>query len=717
MRVSRSPHVGILIRRAALPLMVFALAVLVRLSFLQEVKDLPTYRFLQSDELAAHQAGVACMEGRLPRHAYLKAPLYTYFLAGVYTLLGPDPHYARIVQAVLCSLNSVLVYRIAERLFGWVVALLAGVVGAVYWVFVFFAVTIVDASLAALFYLLLAYVLVILDHRKAWPWLVAGVVMGLGAITRPNVLIFAPVLALAVLIITLKKARRPLVDRGQSAPPGTEAEPPSSSPAPRAPNPEPRLLAWRRALTNVAALTIGCCAVIAPVTIRNRIVGDEWVLIAAYGGLNLWVGNNPDSDGKNVAYMAGEGALEVAPADPNDVWSDALGDRVARHYAEKTMGRPLKRGEMDNFYSRLALQYIRRQPNKFIADTLRRFCYFFNAYEFETVRDPYRLCRFSRVLRVLSWLHFGVLCPLLVVGCFLGFTMNARPPGLTYLLLALVSMLAGGALFVMNSRFRMPLVYLGVPLAAYGTVQLLDMCRRNRRWSRRIVCTVLLTATAVLSNWDVLGYRPSYHTDLRFAEAVACWQAKRPDLMAEAAPLLEEALLADEARGCRTWTTLITHSRPHTLLFAGYGLLKVPAKTLHYGSLMAFEEPFDPTYGRPFFEILSVMDPKRAQDLLMSLVKSKRREAAALLLEILSPPLPATDAANANLQYARRYKDPVALQRTERILLEGISNQADPSSLYAWLDEVHAAMRSLGLPTTPATRPTTATQGAERHGR
>jgi hypothetical protein len=713
----------LLLGRCLLLLALFTIAVGFRMLFLRQVKDLPTYRFIQSDELAAHQAGVACMQGRLPPDAYLKAPLYTYFLAAVYSVFGPDPYYARIVQAVISGLAPVLVFLIAERLFGRAVGVISGLIGAAFWVFVLFAVELVDASLATLFYLLLAWTLVVADDRRWWHWAVAGAVMGVGAITRPNILLFAPVLVVAVFILTLKRARGQRAGGGEIASPtgdktgappnpsGSETPPTDTivagckRPQPVAPDLKPETRsAWRGALINVVALTAGCCAVIAPVTIRNRIVGGEWVLIAAYGGMNLWVGNSPDSDGKNVVYLVGEGVPQAAPIDPNDAWSDALGDRVARYYAEKTMGRRLRRGELDSFFSHLALKFISEHPRKFIVDTIHRTCYLFNAYEFATVRDPYLLCCFSRLLNVLSYFHFGVLCPLLGVGVVAAVMRRPKPPGLIYCLLLMAAVAVGGVLFVVNSRFRMPLVFLGVPLAALGIRRVRELCRTGQPWSRRLGYGAVLLGLALLSNWDFLGYRPAYHTDLRFAEAAACWEARRADLMAQAAPRLEDALQADQTRGCRTWATLITHSRPNTLLFAGYSLLGNLQKVFQYGTLMSFEEPFDPVMARPFFEIVAKVAPDRGRTLLDSLMQARRKEAAGFLLEILSPCLPETEVVDANLQYARQFKDVAALRRAERFLAEQVRRKPDDPSQRALLDEVRSTMRVWTLQTQSATR-------------
>lgn len=659
-------------------LLLLGAAIGLRLAFLAEVDQLPTYVHLQSDELAAHQAGVACMEGRLPPHVFLKAPVYMYALGGLYTLAGSDPYVARLVQAVLCSLAVVVTYFLARALFGTVTAVVAGVITAVYWVFVTFSVELVDASLASLFYLLLAYLVAVGDHRKAWPWALAGAVMAIGAITRPNVLICAPFLAVALFVMTYKRYR-PELGGSQSG----------SRRWPR----------MRRALINTAALTFGCCAVIAPITIRNRVVGGEWVLIAAYGGLNLWVSNNPDSDGKNVAYIVGDATSKAAPIDPNDVWSDALGDRVARYYAEKVTGRSLARGELDSFYARLAWEYICDNPKKFLIDTLHRFVWLFNSYEFHTVRDPYRLTEHAPVLRVLSYFHFGILCPLMVMGVVAALLLRERSPGLVYNVVLLATLAIGGVFFVVNARFRVPLIYLAVPFAAYALVVLPKLVLGGMRLMHRFVLLGTLIAIVALSNTDFFGYRPKYHTDLCFAKAAACWEARNRPLLAQAAPALQHALAEDRATGNRTWATLLTHARPNSLLFCSYLYLENLDKALHYGRRMVLEEPLDPSLCEPFYRLILRMGPERTYALLDELLTAQRQEAARLLLQMSLAQSPDARALAYSERYVRAFGDPTFLIHVERVLLERLDASPDSSQLTTLLDTLHTRMTSHGLPT------------------
>ncbi len=666
--------------RGWIALLIFVGAFVLRLGYLWQVKDQPTYCHPQIDELAAHEAAVACVRGQTPPHAYLKAPLYTYSLAGVYRVFGVEPRNARIVQAILSSLIPILMFLITDRLAGRSAGVIAGILGAAYWMFVFYAIELVDASLASLAYLLLLYVLVCVDERHGWKWLLAGVMMGLGAIIRPNVLLFAPVLALTVFVMTIRRAR--LAER-RECPSSDSIGDSGGSVLPPA---GVRGGAWRGALINVAMLTVSCCATIAPVTLRNRVVGGEWVPIAAYGGINFWVANNPESDGKNVIYLVGQGIPPVKSVDPNDVWSDAdLNNRIAWYHAEKALGRPLRRGEVDAYSFRMGLDYVRQCPGKFLGDVLRRFVYFFNAYEFPNVRSPYEQTRGSWLLKVLSFCSFGVLVPLLMVGSVAVVWRGDRSGGFAYLLLMLGAMLLGGVFFVMNSRFRFPLVCLSVPLVAVGLLELGAVLRGRILGVERITCVVVLLLGTVLANVDFLGYRPSYHTDILYGEANACREAQRTDLLDKAAPRLEKALRADQASGRRTWSTLLLgYYRPFTALMRYYKGQQRRAEAIYYGSLMLeYEVPGDLAIREFFNEAVEA---------------ARQAGSPTILYESLAKVTPVLDVRNPKLLQEFRVSTQMISRKAFAATMQNAMEQKRTDDIYKALGTLDPILRKYDRP-------------------
>ena len=80
-----------------------------------------------------------------------------------------------------------------------------------------------------------------------------------------------------------------------------------------------------RRLTDRNSSRISCpVLVIAPVTLRNYIVGHDVVLMTSNGGLNLYIGNNENADG--VYNPVTE--LRMVGADPESDWTKPLRIRV-----------------------------------------------------------------------------------------------------------------------------------------------------------------------------------------------------------------------------------------------------------------------------------------------------------------------------------------------------------------------------------------------------
>jgi predicted membrane-bound mannosyltransferase len=76
-------------RWGGLLLLLFALALLLRLAPLLELSDLPTFRRLVMDAARYDELSRNLLAGGwLPAEPFYQAPLYPYFLACIYTVFG-----------------------------------------------------------------------------------------------------------------------------------------------------------------------------------------------------------------------------------------------------------------------------------------------------------------------------------------------------------------------------------------------------------------------------------------------------------------------------------------------------------------------------------------------------------------------------------------------------------------------------------------------------
>jgi len=554
---------------------IYLLALGVRGIVYYESRNWPLFVRPQIDEYTAFQIGLAFIDHKLPPEVFLKGPLYMWFVGAVTWIFGRDPMRVRLVQVFLTSLSPALIFLIGERIFGRRVGVLAGVLGAVFWTMVYYSLVLVDAPISTVLYLLLLCLLVRLDDARGWKWLLCGLVLGLGALSRPSILPYAPVLAILAMVFTLRRCRASDDSSG-----GEGAGLPGPS------------RAWRCAAINVMALTVGCCAAVLPVTLRNRIVGGEWVLIGAYGGQNLWIANSPRSDGKNVPIYVGDGVPKLSPVEPNDVWTSiSLGNRIARYYAEQSLGRRLKFGEIDAWFGKIGREYIVKNPDQFIVKSFKRFCFFLNAHEYPNEADIYWFCEASKLIKVLSWLHFGVICPLAVMGLILASARRNWPAPLAYSVGLFLSLWLPGLCFVVNARFRIVIVPIMLPFAAYSLCQLWRQWGRQGSWGYRILSLVMLAGLAVLSNVNWFGYREKHYTDHRLSHAVACQEAGREDLLPKAVQRYEEALLDDLKTGSLTQTAVMDHAHPIGWAFFYHYRREQKEQAFQLGTLMMQHDP------------------------------------------------------------------------------------------------------------------------------
>jgi hypothetical protein len=723
--------------------LVFAAALAVRLVYFFQVRDNPLYQFITLDERGNHEFALAILHGQVPAVSYYKAPLYCYFLAGVYAILGPESIRARLVQCILVSLSPVLTALIARRLFGWTVALIAGLWAAAFWTFVYYSTELLDAGLACFWYLLLAYGLVAWDDRRWSKWFFCGAILGLGAITRPNILPFAPVLAVMVLIVAWRRRVGGVSDPERVsglgsrvlesfAGPGGDGSPDSRSEvdipitpglsgsaecqpsperrtpnlesrlqySPETPDPRPQTRQWRRALINVVALTVGCCLTVLPVTLRNRIVGGEWVLLGAYGGLNIHVANNPHSDSKNGPLLVDESRfLPNTTWDPNEPWARCcLNYKNAYRLTEAHLGRRPTPGEFSSHLSRLGFEYIRENPGWFASHALRRFCWLFNAYEFPSNKDLYHFSRFSKLLTALSCFHYGWLAPLALVGAGLALSRPAlRTAPLVYLIAMWASLALPAIVYIVNARFRVPMVSLMVPFAAYALVELVRMVRDRREWRRLGVAGCSLVALSLFSNLNLFGYRQAHEPYLRFAYLVACTMSGRDDLVDAAVADFEHDLAIDMENYRRTGqrsntTLLLDHCTPMRLLFPYYVRHGRKDKALEAAKQMLDHEGVDGPTAVMLFDFF---------------VSNGEKAPAAKSLQVIEQQLQHTQPSvvlQCLMRFAQTWKDLDALERARRILKDLL--RAYPTRIELHRD-LEAVTRLLG--------PATSTRSSSQH--
>ncbi|HBY09203.1 MAG TPA: hypothetical protein DEH22_16025 [Chloroflexi bacterium] len=133
--------------------------------------------------------------------------LYTLYLALVYTIFGPNPLMARILQAIIAgALLPWMTYKLGKYLFSEAIGLIAAGISAVYIYFVYYAATLMTESFYILAILASLYMAMLLveTNRSTEKWqkvkyaLLLGLIAGIAVLLRQLFMLFVPFLFLWV---------------------------------------------------------------------------------------------------------------------------------------------------------------------------------------------------------------------------------------------------------------------------------------------------------------------------------------------------------------------------------------------------------------------------------------------------------------------------------------------------------------------------------------
>jgi len=417
------------------------------------------------------------LQGRSQPAVYWQAPAYPAFISAVYGLLGREPARVGLVQACLGALTCLGVFLIARRLLPHRWSLLAFAFCVPYGTLLYFEGQLLRPTLST--FLLVAWLVLhfrITSAPGAWRYLVSGMLLGFAALCRENMLLLIPVVL----------AWEGVGARGRSG-----------------------VTRWR----HVGALALGSVLLIAPVTIRNVVVGDEFVLISSSGGINFFIGNNPESERSESIR-------------PGRDWEEL----TSRPRRETSAMRP---GERSAFFYREAFQYLMHEPGPAVTNSLRKTIAFLSAHEIPRNQDVYEGCAHSRLLSWLVWKRggfgfpFGILAPLSILGALIVVTSGMRRDReSTFLVLLLVVYAIGVVAFFPAARYRLPLVPVMAVLAALACMRVVEWARERNARRLGVAAFVMMALVGLTSGgWVRASMDPA---EKHFVRASALTNLDRP---------------------------------------------------------------------------------------------------------------------------------------------------------------------------------------------
>ena len=345
----------------------------------------------------------------------LNSPLYPYLLAGLYEILGENAFYGvRVVTSLLDAGTCALVALLTWRHFGAVAGWAGGMAMAVYGPLIFFSADLNPVPFTLFF---LTAALVVVDRAlRPKGFFFAGLLFGLTAATRPNVLL-AGLAALAVPWIL--KVRTP----------------------PRA----------------AAALAFGLAVGVAPVTVVNFAASGELVLLTTSAGHNFYIGHNPAAQAQYVL--------------PSTLDGDIFESMKA--LAEEVEGRAFEDTEVSSWYLRRGLAHMAADPGRELQLLGRRALLLVNDFEATTYASFDYQRTYSGVLR---WTPtFMVLFALALPGMWLALGRERL-----HLWIPVLTAAATVLLFFYIARLRVVMIpSLGI-FAGAGVAALLSAYRSQR---------------------------------------------------------------------------------------------------------------------------------------------------------------------------------------------------------------------------------------------
>ena len=441
---------------------VVGVAFALRLAFFYlNLRNNPAFHFPIMDSLYHHNWANDIAGGKLwGAEIFFRGPLYPYFLAFLYKIGGSSIAFAVLCQHIIGSLSCGLVYVLSREYFAERVALLAGLLAALYWTFVFFEGELLIVTVAIFLYLTCLLLLSISIRRPDVRFLIAGgIALGLSAIARPNVLAFVPAIPVVYYLT-----------RGTN---GRAAKPTVSG--------------WK---TRSAIFLASSLIVIMPVMTRNYVVGGAFVPIASSGGVNFYIGNNPTSDGRTA----------IVPGTAAPWWG---GNNEAIAIAERRLGRKLNPAEVSNYYFRLGLDFVASQPDRAASLMLKKLQMFWSMEERSNDKFIYFFWHLAGMNK-LPLPGFWLIAPLAIFG---GIVPWRRRKKLSVLYLFVLTYMLGVIAFFVNARFRLPVVPILIIFAAFAVWYLITVGRKN--WKQLLKLSPILVVAILIVNYEYFTFRKS----------------------------------------------------------------------------------------------------------------------------------------------------------------------------------------------------------------
>ncbi len=460
---------------------ILILASCLRIIYLWQIIDAPDFIALRQDLDVQDYQARAMLSGdwtvregvsdpHIPTTPYYRPPGYPYFLAVVYWLFDGSFLAPRLINILLGLIHIVLIFFLTKTVFDRVAGICASFLVATYWAFIYYEGEVNDP---ALFVFLVPCILLLIFYANRKDSILlsffSGLLIGIYAIMRPNILSFIPFVALWFLFIFYKKQK------------------------------------VTKSFLHILLLIIAVLTIITPVTVRNYLVSGEFVPISTYFGENLLIGNSKDADGVTpwLPYLQ-----ELEGTGNWSVWHY---DNVVKGLG-KSLGRKVTHSEASNIFAKMAIDYIIHHPWETFLLTCKKAILFWSPQEItenkvvEGERKHYPPLKYMpRFPLVLSSFLLGLF--FLIYNIKKKKLSNINVYLLSLILLFILSYFASFLPFFVNARARVPILGLMFVIGGYAFSEMRRYLE-ERRFLNAFISILALSGIFFITHMDIIPYKP-----------------------------------------------------------------------------------------------------------------------------------------------------------------------------------------------------------------
>lgn len=395
---------------------------------------------------------------------------YPLFLSIIYLASNLSIICAKIVQLLLGGLTCLLTYRLGKTIFNPGIGIIAGLITALYGPLIFFEAELLASGWGAFWSVVLILLFLETSSRKSpWLYVVLGICGALSIITRPT---FIPFFAAASgwLAIRLYHSED----------------------------------GWRRLIPRLAGILGGFLLIAIPVAVQNLRITGHFGVLPASGGINLFVGNNPNYT-EMLTARPGWGWEEITSLPEQDGVSSNM-------------------WEQQEYFNKKVMDFVSTQPLMFAKGLVYKSVQFLNSRELPRNVDIYLFGKWSSLLSLLAWkagrfgFPFGVLLPLAILG-LASYWRQIPVPIKLFLILYPLSII----LVFVTARYRVPVIPVMSVVAAAGLLSLLRMIR-SPNWHRIMIIGIFGVGVVALSSLpgpfpeELINYEPELYANVAATE-------------------------------------------------------------------------------------------------------------------------------------------------------------------------------------------------------